>query len=159
MSKFQQMDLPFCAAYTTEPGNLRVLVQEKTLFDLTRLQRLIDTLGLNTQYQATSSLEYLERALSEQAFDLVLIRNDPTGCTVCRAAKALRASGAASILLLGDAPAAVGLNALSKGFGDYLTEIDMTEDGMRRAAFHAMRVAQAHLPVEEAADPCVPAAF
>ena len=41
----------------------------------------------------------------------------------------------------------------------YLTEIDMTEDGIRRAAFHAMRVAQAHLPVEEAADPCVPAAF
>ncbi len=154
MSKFEKTDPPFCAAYTATPGKLRVLAMEEALFDLTRIRRLVDTLELDTHYTEANSLADMTRACAGHSFDLVLIRHDPEHFRDRRAIDALLRSSAASILLIGDAPETVGLSALAKGFGDYLSDADMTAEGIRHAVFQALRIARAQPAARRLTTPC-----
>ncbi|MEM8792422.1 MAG: response regulator [Pseudomonadota bacterium] len=122
--------------------DLSILVLDDDDFDRERLRRMSQRAGFHALIRETASLPEFKRALDERRYDIAIIDYRlPEGSGI----EAVRLknehpdhANTATIMIAGDAPTEVAVEAMKAGFDDYLSKAQLSPQVIRQAIFGAL---------------------
>lgn len=119
-----------------------VLIVDDNHVDRQRLRRLTDTLNLPVSIEDTASLAGLKTKLDERSYDLVFIDYrlpEGDGLDALDMIKLHPANkGVATIMVAGDAQAAIAVSALKSGCDDYVAKDALDPEALHHAVYNAL---------------------
>lgn len=138
--------------FTPEEGSvpkvIRALLLDDSSFDRARIRRMSQKTNLMLQIEEVGSIEELQEAVRNNAYDLIMIDYrlpHGDGLMVLDLIKTTPLNkDAATIMITGDGDMTTAVTAMRNGCHDFLTKDLMTAEQLRFAMVNAMETAQEH---------------
>ncbi|QJF50896.1 response regulator [Roseobacter ponti] len=141
-------------ALQTSPGLISALIVDDNAFDRRRLTRLADQTGLDFFIREAGTAEEFGRLLDQDKFDVIFVDLDLAGASGMNLISGARMhsinKNAAMIMISGNDKAEVALEALRKGFADYIGKETLTAAALERATVNALQKSHLNREVESA---------
>ncbi len=138
--------------FVSVPDFASILIVDDQRFDRTRLRRLIQTLDFDTHIVEADRLETMGTCLEADTFDLVLIDYylpDGNGLQALDAVQmSAKNRNAATIMVTGDGHTDIAIEALKRGYSDYITKDDLTPEAFKRASINALQKSRLSIGLE-----------
>jgi CheY-like chemotaxis protein len=128
------------------PEFASILIVDDEDFDRSNLKNLCRKFNFTTQVVEADSLAGMQKALTKDRFDLVLIDYHLTDGTGLEGVEIIRADPvnchAATVMITGTDQSDIALQALKSGFSDYLTKDELSAQTLARSAIVSLQKSQ-----------------